>query len=66
MYNNNMLQAMHLWAIANNLEHEFIEEILMNDHLGAWLLMDGLMKRFGYFVLEHCDQEEILYKLHES
>ena len=56
----NTVNAMRLWAIENNLEKEFTEEILNSDHFDVWVLNDALVKRFGYFVLEH-SVKEILY-----
>lgn len=56
----NMINAMRLWALQNHLEKEFTEEMLNSKHLDAWVRNDALMKRFGYFVLEH-SVKEILY-----
>lgn len=56
----NTVNAMRLWAKENNLEKEFTEEILNSSHFDAWIVNDALIKRFGYFVLEH-SVEEVLY-----
>ena len=57
---DNVMQAMRVWAIENNLEKEFTEEILNNEHFAVWVAKDALVKRFGYFVLEHT-VSDVLY-----
>lgn len=49
----NLLFAMRMWSIENNLEEEFTQEILLHPKLNIWIMNDVLVKRFGYFVLEH-------------
>lgn len=53
---------MHYWAVENNLEREFTDEILNNDRLENIILNEALLKRFAYFVLEHSDAVDILYE----
>lgn len=57
---DNVMQAMRVWAIENNLEKEFIEEIVNSEHFAIWVRKDVLLKRFGYFVLEHT-VSDVLY-----
>lgn len=44
---------MILWAREHNLETELYEEILYNPLYDVWVFNDALVRRFGYFVLEH-------------
>ena len=53
MSDEDLIYSMRTWAIENNLEKEFDEEILDSPYLNAWKFNDVLVKRFGYFVLEH-------------
>lgn len=46
---------MILWAKEHNLETELYKEILHNPLYDTWVANDALVKRFGYFVLEHDD-----------
>lgn len=46
-------EQMILWARENNLETELYEEILNNPRYKTWVINDCLVRRFGYFVLEH-------------
>ena len=62
MNENKQLKAMYYWAIENNLEREFTDEILNNDRLENIILNKALFKRFAYFVLEHSDAVNILYE----
>ena len=44
---------MILWAREHNLETELYEEILHNPLYNVWVSNDAVVRRFGYFVLEH-------------
>ena len=53
MNDEDLMHSMRIWAIENNLVKEFDEEILNSPYLNAWKYNDALVRRFGYFVLEH-------------
>lgn len=44
---------MILWAREHNLETELHEEIINSPLYNKWIANDALVRRFGYFVLEH-------------
>ena len=52
-FTEDIVHSMRLWAIENNLEQEFVKEILTNERFDTWVKNNVLVKRFGYFVLEH-------------
>lgn len=53
MNNEDLTHSMRTWAIKNNLVEDFDKEIMNSPNLTTWQLKDVLVKRFGYFVLEH-------------
>ncbi len=50
---NKYIDDMIQWALDNNLYTEFCKEILHDKHYSIWLMNNALVRRFGYFVLEH-------------
>jgi hypothetical protein len=52
-----LLYDMKTFAVIYGLEDEFVKEILHSPHFDKLCLggNDALVKRFGYFVLEHLD-----------
>ena len=56
---NELTHQMKEWALENDLYTEFMDEVVHSKHYPKFDV-DALVKRFGYFVIEHeCKSKEL-------